>query len=504
MAEQTPRTGGPNLNFSLPSYGAGKRGGGWMSLALLLLSIAAVALLVVALLLMLRPPRQSYTVQGGPAAEPEAMRKLALRLEKRGLAEPAAKQWADYADAAGLDAKERCQKLAHAAGLLQTAGKYEDAIVLYFRADELGPGEEVKGQIDKGLHECFTRLGKYADLFYELKDRTSLGTDKVDEGEKVVAEIGPRKLTLREFERRIDEEIEKMAAGAGAQAGQYRTYMREQYAGTEAKQRKLQEMLGQEVLAREARERKIDQSDAFRNRLADLSDRLLAQEVVQAEIARTKPTDSDYKLYYDANKDKYKDPAKARISRILLADEAAAAELLKELKTPDDFAKAAREKSADAKTKEKGGEVADEVRAGSQNVPGVGSSKELCDAIFASEAGEVLGKPFKTSDGFNLVLVREKTPERQKTFDESKESVQQEYDRQKQQETVQKLIEDLFAKHAVNLHLGVIAGETPGGEEPGQEPKGGGKPAPASKDDPKDKARPAGDEPESAGDDGDT
>jgi len=450
---------GMNLNLTVPNYTGKPRGG----IGLLVgLSIVIVVLLVAVIIMQAVSPRTTAPRQPRERAIPvDETKKLALRLENRGLAGKAGETWLAYVDAASLPADEKAQKLAHAAELIQQAGKYEDAIVAWFRADELKPGKDLQPAIDKGISECFTRLGKFADLYYELHERTALGADKVDEGAKVVAEIGPKKVTVQEFERMLDDELQKMLASAPpAQVEQYRKYYREQFTTAEAKQRKLSEMFSREVLTREGRERKVDQSPDFRAKVADVADRILAQEVMQGEIAKIALSDNDYQIFYDARKATYKDPEKAKISRILLADEKAAQDLLATLKTPNDFAKAAKEQSKDDKTKDKGGEIDGEVRPG-QYVPVLGSNKDLNDAIFATKAGGIIDKPFKTSDGCSLVLVREKAPGREKPYDEVKDQVKQDYDRQKQEEVGQQFIETLFKKYQVTLYPGVLGGEEP-------------------------------------------
>ena len=464
-----PEGKGMNLNLSLPSYGGERRGNG----LLVGLSVVCVVLLAALMVLQLASRGKAVHEQAAkPAAVVDDLKNLALRLEKRSLPEKAARTWLEYIEAAGLAPSEKAQKLEHAAELLQQAGKYDDAIVAYFKADDLKPGPELQPAIDKGLNECFTRLGKYTDAYYESKERTAIGADKVDEGSKVVAEVGPKKVTLQEFERMLDDEMQKIISSVPPeQAEQYRKYYREQFTKPDAKQRKLSEMFSREALTREGREQKVDQSPEFKARIAEIAEQVLAQQVIKNEIGKIKLTDSDYKMFYEARKPQYKEPEKAKISRILMADEKAAQELLATLKTADDFAKAAKEKSTDAKTKDNGGEIDGEVRTGTY-VQDVGSSKELNNAIFATKAGDIIDKPYKTSDGFNLVLVREKVAEREKPYDEVKDQVKQDYDRQKQEEVSQAYVESLFKKYNINLYPGVIAGEEkPAAEQPPAAPQ---------------------------------
>jgi len=456
------RPRGSNLDFSLPAAAVHRGGHG----AIAMLSVAIIVLLGVVLILVVRGG--GSPAGGGSAVDAESLKKLALRLEDRGLHESAARAWMDYIDAADLPDAERAQKLAHAGGQYLAAGDYEEAVVLYFRADQLGPAEEVKAAINKGVRECFTRLGKHADLYRELVERTSLGSTQVPDGSTIVAEIGPEKITLQQFERMLDDEIRKtMENVPPAQAKQYSDYLRRQYESVEAKQQKLGEIVGREVLAREAKERQVDQTAEFKGKLAEIADQLMIRDVVEAETAKVNLSDNDCKMYYDANAAKYREQAKAKISRILLADEEAAKELLATLKTAEDFAAAAKEKSTDAASRENSGEMEGEVRPG-QWVPAMGNNQKLNDAIFASKAGAVLDEVYKSDDGFNLVLVREKLPERQKEFDEVKEEVRREYEQEKQREVVDALVQSLFEKHNVTLRPNALA---PASDAPQDEEK---------------------------------
>lgn len=110
--------------------------------------------------------------------------------------------------------------------------------------------------------------------------------------------------------------------------------------------------------------------------------------------AAGKPTDKEIKKYYD----KQQCASKVDVSHILVADEAAAKQIKKDLDGGADFAAIAKEKSTDTGSGAQGGELGCFVEG--QFVP------EFEAGVKALNAGET-SEPIKTEFGFHIIRTKE-------------------------------------------------------------------------------------------------
>ena len=101
-------------------------------------------------------------------------------------------------------------------------------------------------------------------------------------------------------------------------------------------------------------------------------------------------------------------------------------------------------------------QIADDVLEGAQ-VAGIGDANEINVAIFAAEPPAVLEKPFQTDNGWEIVKVEQKHPERQKGFEEVREQVMQELLVRKRQEVQSDYMKEMMDKHNVIIHTSVLA-----------------------------------------------
>lgn len=159
---------------------------------------------------------------------------------------------------------------------------------------------------------------------------------------------------------------------------------------------------------------------------ADLEKNLLRDKLFSKLLAATEPTDADAKKYYDENVEKYKQKEQIKAAHILFKVEkdtpekdkkaklAEAKKVLAEAKKPGtDFGELAK-KYSEGPTKERAGDLGTFSRGR--------MVKAFEDAAFAAKPGEVIG-PVETQFGYHVIKVFEKTAEKQRTFDEVKESI---------------------------------------------------------------------------------
>jgi len=440
------------LDFSLPQKKAKAGVAGKISVVLLLVVIA----LVVADLIQKQPAGGGVPKGASQGLSAEKTRDLASKLARRNLYRPAARVWQDYLALGKLSDTDRARALFQTGMLLEKADSLDEAIEYYYRSEMASKLDDLEPQIDTHIRDCFARLGKFSALRYELMDRTSFKKSE-EAGSKIVAEIGAEKITEADLnaiiEGDIDNQLSSMAAFmTGEQLNEQKKKMLEQYKTTKSKQQFLGSWLGQEILYREALSTNLAEKSEVKKVLDDMSRRVLSQYLMNRQLAdKINVTETDLKTYYTANKAQYLEPAKARISRILLEDEDQAKKLIERIKGGEDFVELAKEFSKDETTKKDGGKIDVDVTPGSY-VPVIGDLKQLNERIFASKAPAVLDEPIKSEDGWEVIKVESKTDETQKSFDEVRQQVISSLLGRKRQEVQQDFIKQMMDKYNVVIH----------------------------------------------------
>ncbi len=444
------------LDFSLPQK---KPHGSAAGILAVFLLVVLVALAAANLFVTLSGRKPASTVSSGLSAD--QVKDLASKLAQRNLYQQAAAAWQDYLASANLAGPEQARIQFQIGTLLEKGGLYADAIEHYYRSETAGTVRELQSDLNAHIKECFEKLGKFSALRYEVMDRTSLNPSQ-PAGGKVVAEIGAEKITEAQLDARIEESIENQLEPMKAfmtpeQLNEQKKRALEQSRDPKTKQEFLQGWLAQEILYRQALQDKLSDKPEVQRVVHDLTRQALSQQLMNEQLAsRIHVTDSDLQTYYAANKDKYVEPERAKISHILVKEEGQAKELLQRLKDGADFAAIAKESSQDEATKGSGGRIADDVLKGS-NVPGIGDANEINVAIFAAQAPAVVDKPFKTDKGWEIIKVEEKQAQRPKGFEEVQQQVAMQLLRQKREEVQRDYIKEMMDKHQVVIHTSAFA-----------------------------------------------
>lgn len=444
------------LNFSLPEK---KQKSSAASKLLIALALVLVGLTLANLLTVLR--RQGPTLETqvhGLSAE--QIKQLAAKLTQRNLYTRAVEVWQDYVSGRNVGDVERAKVLFEIGTLLEKANHFDEAIEYYYRSETVAKLDELEAQINSHIKECFEKLGKFSALRYELMDRTSLeGTNHA--GGKIVAEIGAEKITEADLdaiiEDNIDNQLEPMAEFISVeQLNEQKKEMLKRYRSAEVRGQFLQGWLAQEILYRRALEEGLGEEAGVKKLLGELARGVLSQHLMNRQLAaKINITETDLQTYYEANRDKYVEPAKARISHILVDDKARANELMGRIKDGEDFGKLAKEFSMDESTRENGGKIDTEVSKGSY-VPIIGESEEVNEKIFSADGPSVLDEAVETEKGWEIVKVDEVTAERQKSFDEVRQQVMTTLVSRKRQDVQQEYIEQMMDKYNVIIHTSTL------------------------------------------------
>jgi hypothetical protein len=297
------------LDFSLPSK---KQKKSFLPIFTVVLLIVLIGLTLINILNISQNRNQS--AQSESALSSEQVKQLATQLAGRNLYTRAARVWQDYLSSGTLPGTERAKTHFQIGTLLEKAGAYAEAIEYFYRSEITAKLDELEPQIDIHIKDCFEKLGMFSTLRYELMDRTSFKQEE-PAGSKIVAEIGPEKITEADLDAMIEENIDNQLAPIAAfmtteQLNEQKKKMLEQYKTPAAKSQFLQSWLTQEVLYRDALEQGLTAEPQVKKVIKEVTRGLLSQQLMNRELAdKINITETDLQTYYQANKDKYKEPA---------------------------------------------------------------------------------------------------------------------------------------------------------------------------------------------------
>ncbi len=242
---------------------------------------------------------------------PEERRDIALKLEKQELGGEAVWAWREYLASSDLDTGSRAKIWYRMGKLLQDEGRFGEALDAFYRCESHGAPEELEPEIARRVQECLQRLGKLTSLSYELKDRTGLEEGGDPEGSKVLAEIGPRKITQADLDHHLEYLVElQMEQFASFMPPDEQVRQKEailqQLSAPDARRAELQRYVMEEVLFRQAREDGLHEDPGMRNLLMAMERQLLAETAMRKELgSEIKITDTDLTTYYEANKERF-------------------------------------------------------------------------------------------------------------------------------------------------------------------------------------------------------
>jgi peptidyl-prolyl cis-trans isomerase C len=433
----------------------------------------------------------SASVAGGLSAD--ALERLALRLEDKNLSAAAVETWRDWLAASGAQGANAARVYARMGRLLSDAGRHDEAVACYYRAEMLAPGDEeaVGRDLAKRVRDSFAAMGRYAELAREVAQRASIQPGAAAlSGRQVVARIGDEEITAADLERLIADELDQALAGVpaanAADSDAARRRAHEQFSSPEARMRFLQQVITRRVLADEARRRGLDQDEAYRRRLVGDAESLLASHLAARIVAeRAVVTPQDVERYYEANKSRYATPATADIARIVCTGRSDAKEVIAALDDGADFADLVKERSIDDETKSRGGRLPEPLAGpdgpGADLVPGVGRNRELHGMIWGLKPGEYLKEPVQVGGRWHVYKMMAKRRERTPPLDEVRRRVEADCEQARREEVLHAFVGELFERHRVRLNPAAATtrpASAPPARRPDAEPG-----APGAKDD---------------------
>lgn len=423
----------------------------------ILLSIIAVMAAAV-LILQVFPPSGSHP--GGSTEDPEKIREYASQLKANQLYEKSAEAYDRYVAVSNRPEAEKANiDFNTGTMLLDQVGDAEEALARFLRVTHLysEADPKIKKEARRLAAECLEKLGRSGAAERQLIEATRLqpkdstAEEKTGEAD-ILASIGDRvSITRNDFEevwKEIPQEVRQR-----------------EFAGAEGKRRFLQEMVASKLYSEAARRKGYDRDPQLRRRLQTLEESFLANRLLQEEIAaKVTLSDSDLRIYFEANKAHYAVPETFEAAHILLADASSALAARAAVESGSAFEEVAKNLSLDASARENGGKLGlirkpNPALVGDPpidplevSIPGVGKERALAEAIFSlGEDGEIAG-PIQTGRGFHLIQLIGRTEAVEQDFERAKPFVERDLRARKEREMQAELAAELTKIHKVRVH----------------------------------------------------
>ncbi len=308
------------LDFSIPSTGKnrGRSPFRWVySILILLVLLSALNVI----LFIIRPSVPVKNINGITPST-EAIKGLALKLEKQEINEEAISAWKEYLSIAGPDATETARIWYRIGKISEAMGDYDNALNAYYRSEAFASPDDIRDEINQRIQRCLEKAGRFAALRYELNDRVGANPDSLKNNsqekvaDQVLAEIGALKITREELDKKIEKVIASRISGLSRYLSPDRINMEKenllkQYSSDTGRRMFLEQYIIEEMLYRNAREERLAETDEVRDSIMEMERSLLASKVMENTYKNEiKITETDVHNYYEANKAKYNEKDK--------------------------------------------------------------------------------------------------------------------------------------------------------------------------------------------------
>ena len=190
----------------------------------------------------------------------------------------------------------------------------------------------------------------------------------------------------------------------------------------EEKKEVIDRMVKDELLFQKAYEQKLYLDPKVKKVMLNA----LLREKVFSQVKNSDFSEQDLRTYFTQHKEEFTVPEKIQFSRILikikkdrdaLAAKAEAERIYNELKKNTDAFGETAEKFSDGPYRRRGGDVGFVSKKGKPGLP-----TEVVTAAFEMRKGQ-LSKPIETKDGFNIIRIKERRAEMERTFEQMKGTV---------------------------------------------------------------------------------
>lgn len=224
------------------------------------------------------------------------------------------------------------------------------------------------------------------------------------------------------------------------------------YQTPEGRRQTLEYIVNVYALAAEAEKQGVDKRPDVQKLLNFTRNDLLARFYLEGLTKDIPPpTEAEGKAFYEQNKGDFVTPESIHLSHILVESEKDAKDVLARLKKGDKFGDIAGQVSI-CPSKDVKGDL--------DWMPRGSLAPEIEDVAFALKNDQITG-PVKTKFGYHVILMHDKRPARENSYEQVKELIMEQIKFLKQQEQYEKIAEALRKKYNVQILLPAASGATP-------------------------------------------
>ena len=234
----------------------------------------------------------------------------------------------------------------------------------------------------------------------------------------VVAKVGDRTITLGDYAATLERMDQ---------------FDRLRYQSPERRKELLQEIIDVELLAQDARKRKLDQEPETQQAI-----RQVLRDAILADAKRDLPAPADIpeaevRAYYEAHRDDYRDPERRRVAEIVVKDKDTANKIITLARKTNSrewgelfntHSTVPLRKGPEGQPVEMAGDLGLVGPPGDPRGDNPRFSAEVRAAAFEiGEIGEVLSRPVQASDGFHVVRLLGKSAAHERSFSDADRSI---------------------------------------------------------------------------------
>ena len=205
-------------------------------------------------------------------------------------------------------------------------------------------------------------------------------------------------------------------------------------------------MVRDEFLAREGYGRGLQNSDYVKKEVQRWQEDLVFNRMRKMLLDTVTVSENEMKEFFAKNRSKYVEPVRVNIREIFVNDESLANDLLKRIKTGENFGELAKKNSLRKWSAAKGGEF---------GYFGAGMHGKVGNIALAKNSGDLTG-PYEIDDptygpGFSIFKVLEKKEKRYRTLQEVKKHVEDDALATKQSKVLKNFIDNLKKEYKIEI-----------------------------------------------------